>query len=49
MDNNLEIPFYQMNLQELKAYFTQKNERLDRKRKTRRRLKTKRRTRKTYI
>tara|TARA_B100002019_G_C20966459_1_gene448909 strand:- start:265 stop:402 length:138 start_codon:yes stop_codon:yes gene_type:complete len=36
-------PFYQMDLQELRAYFIKVNEKLERKRKTRRKYKTKRR------
>ncbi len=36
-------PFYQMDLQELRAYFIEVNGKLERKRKTRRKYKTKRR------
>ena len=36
-------PFYQMDLQELRAYFIKVNGKLERKRKTRRKYKTKRR------
>jgi len=42
MDNNQEIPFYKMNLQELKAYFIKENNYLER-RKTRRRPRGRRR------
>ena len=36
-------PFYQMNLEELRAYFIKVNGKLERKRKTRRKYRTKRR------
>ena len=38
-----EIPFYQMNLNELRAYFIKATGKLERKKKTRRKYRTKRR------
>lgn len=43
MSNIPEIPFYQMNLNELRAYFIKINRSLERKRKTKRRSRGRRR------